>query len=95
MKRILAMKMDIEGSEGNALKGASKLLSEVPPCYMQIELNSVLLQKVSGISIDELLALLEDAGYDTKGVGSGATGDHFLKQRDMQACVERLRAIPP
>ena len=37
MRAVLVMKMDIEGHEGIALRGAKEFFSEAPPCVLRVE----------------------------------------------------------
>lgn len=52
------VKMDIEGAEGDALRGATHLLRDGKPSWI-IEVHGVAVE-------DECLSLLRDAGYDPR-----------------------------
>lgn len=58
----LILKIDCEGCELKALKGATKLFKEMPPYYLLIELFTSTNIK----DADPILELLEAAGYDKK-----------------------------
>jgi FkbM family methyltransferase len=59
---ITVMKMDIEGYEVYALRGAHKLLSTTPPCVIHIEVNVPQLRK-NGTPPELLYATLKSHGY--------------------------------
>lgn len=59
-----AMKMDIEGFEGHALAGASRLLKEDKPCYIWFEYQH---RFISG-DPQQLLNILSDANYEIKDI---------------------------
>lgn len=59
-----AVKMDIEGFEGHALAGASRLLNEIKPCYIWFEYNR---PTISG-NPTQLLDILSDANYEIKDI---------------------------
>ena len=59
------MKMDIEGYEPKALRGAIRLLtSSKPPCYIIIEFNSNLLRMAGETDIMSGVNMLLDLGYE-------------------------------
>lgn len=60
--RVDMIKIDIEGAEYLALKGAEKLLEKHRPALIA-ELNPVALGTVSGKSVADLLGLLVSFGY--------------------------------
>ena len=62
-KRPQVMKMDIEGYETKALKGASRLLSQNAPCVVYFEHQVVPIQ-TSGEKPTLIFELLEKASYD-------------------------------
>merc|ERR1719421_991824 len=57
LKKVLVMKMDIEGNEGRALHGATQFLKEHPPCYLMVELKPTWLQN-AGTPIEDVKSLL-------------------------------------
>jgi FkbM family methyltransferase len=59
-----AMKMDIEGFEGHALAGATRLLKEIKPCYIWFEYQ---LQAILGDPA-QILDILSDANYEIKDI---------------------------
>ena len=68
--RLDAIKMDIEGSEYDALTGASDVLNRLRPSVI-LELSSAGLGSC-GRTPDEVLALLADARYRVSRVGRAA-----------------------
>lgn len=81
-KCVAVMKLDVEGFEYKTLKGAKKLLSEKPPCFIAMEFHTRLLRLSGGNSSRtefeadrdntpwELLHLIRESGYEMKnGVG--------------------------
>jgi len=91
LRNVLVAKMDIEGNEGKALKGATRLLKEAPPCYLMIELSADFLG-AAGTPIEEVTKLLGDAGYDVSAVHSYGIDTYRLQQKDLGACLKRLGA---
>jgi len=106
MKAILVAKVGIEGHEGHFLEGSQRLFSQYPPCIMTIELVPHRLQR-AGTPVEGILVQLASWGY-----GDVPTAAHLrassaqgrtrtLAQRDLPACLERVRAhaaesrIPP
>lgn len=63
--RIDAMKMDIEGAELDALKGMTRILSEMPPRLMMIELmiGDDGLDRASADGAREAMEIMTAAGY--------------------------------
>eukprot|EP00747_Dinoflagellata_sp_TGD_P183946 gnl/TRDRNA2_/TRDRNA2_39185_c0_seq1.p1 gnl/TRDRNA2_/TRDRNA2_39185_c0~~gnl/TRDRNA2_/TRDRNA2_39185_c0_seq1.p1 ORF type:complete len:317 (+),score=41.56 gnl/TRDRNA2_/TRDRNA2_39185_c0_seq1:94-1044(+) len=87
MRNLLAMKMDIEGSEGRALEGARELLAAYPPCFMVIEVNP------ARVDVEHIGSLLRRAGYDLSQTCwrcQAYNVPHFLKQADFDSCIARL-----
>merc|ERR1719163_177341 len=64
LSKVLAMKMDIEGYEGFALRGAKKFLAAAPPCLLFMELVPERLHR-AGTPPDELIKTIAEAGYNT------------------------------
>jgi len=91
MQRLRLAKMDIEGSEGLALKGGQELFSKYPPCTLVVELVGEWLAR-AGTSAYEVHAMLNGFGYDTSAVPAGAHGHgtYTLDQKNMPACLARL-----
>lgn len=92
LQKVLAMKMDIEGNEGRAFKGATRFLEEFPPCYLLVELVAEWLEK-AGTPCESVKQLLDRAGYDlgeAKEIKCNQD-DIMLKQRDMAKCLARCR----
>lgn len=81
-RRPQVMKMDIEGYETKALKGASRLLSENAPCVVYFEHQVVPIQ-TSGEKPTLIFELLEKAGYDIYNLDAvprpGYVGDQSIK----------------
>jgi FkbM family methyltransferase len=55
------IKMDVEGSELRAIRGAKRILSHHPP--LLIELNAITAKKFMGIDIKDVVQTIIDAGY--------------------------------
>mmetsp|Transcript_22692 Transcript_22692/g.63318 ORF Transcript_22692/g.63318 Transcript_22692/m.63318 type:complete len:206 (+) Transcript_22692:480-1097(+) len=89
MRRVLVMKIDIEGWEGRALYGGVQFLSESPPCYLRIELMQKWLS-LARTPLKQLLAYLADMGYDTEGFRRVNFLDHdyIFRQVDLATCIE-------
>jgi FkbM family methyltransferase len=62
LERIDLLKMDIEGAEGFALKGASKVLSDYRIHRLLLELHPLLLDQ-HGHSAEEIISRLFELGY--------------------------------
>merc|ERR1719373_269322 len=91
LEKLMAMKMDIEGNEGKALKGAVKLLAKFPPCFLMIELNPLWLEEV-GTPCDTVKQQLDGAGYNTEAIDCGADVQTYtLLQRNLKECAVRCR----
>jgi FkbM family methyltransferase len=69
MQNVLAIKMDCEGCEPQALSGARKLLAAHPPCYIHFE-GTQGSSFATGVSVLDAFKQLEDAGYEVAGDGS-------------------------
>jgi len=97
MKALMAAKVDIEGHEGHFIRGSQLLFSDFPPCILTIELIPDWLDR-AGTPVEQLLFLLDDWGYETVPTVSqlkkAAPKDQtrILTQKDMQACVDRVRS---
>jgi len=65
--RVTLVKLDVEGAELRALRGASDLLSRARPDFV-VELEAEHLAR-QGSSIDEVQALFDDAGYVGYAIG--------------------------
>jgi FkbM family methyltransferase len=93
MKAIMVAKVDIEGHEGHFIRGSQLLFSDYPPCILTIELIPEWLDR-AGTPPEQLLFLLDDWGYEIvptiAQLKKSAT--RTLTQKDMQACVERVRS---
>lgn len=93
MRRVLAMKMDMEGFEGRALLGATRFLAEAPPCYLFMEAIPSMLRG-AGTPIRMVFDLLELMGYlvGTAKQEVGLISNVVLPQADLEGCVAlRLR----
>jgi FkbM family methyltransferase len=84
--RVDVLKMDIEGAECEALRGASRLLAEHRPVII-IEFNEETLQRC-GASSGELRGILEAAGYRGKVIGKA--GMRPLGEFGPNDCLECL-----
>jgi len=91
MQRLRLAKMDIEGSEGLALKGGRELFSKYPPCTLVVELAGEWLTR-AGTPASEVTAMLSSFGYDVSAIPAGAYGldTYTLDQKNMPACLARL-----
>ena len=72
-------KVDIEGAEHRALKGAEQIIRNDRP-LMLIELNEGQQQTVSGVSALQPLKTLRSAGYAVFDLASEAVGDEALQR---------------
>jgi FkbM family methyltransferase len=91
LQKVLAMKMDIEGSEGHALEGAAKFMAEYPPCYLMTEIQPTMLEH-AGTPCPEVRRHLETAGYSTSPITCDTVQTVFLQQRDLQKCLSRFQS---
>lgn len=73
LNNVSYIKIDIEGSELNALKGAMKLLKSKNQPILQIEVNDAALE-LQGTSRSDLLLFLTDCGYSFYMVSSKSRG---------------------
>jgi len=69
MRRVLAMKLDVEGYEGRVVKGAHALLKEAPPCYLKMEVQEDWL-KLAGTPAVDVLNKLRSYGFVSAWPGS-------------------------
>jgi FkbM family methyltransferase len=67
------VKVDVEGAEGRALRGASRLLERSRPTLL-VELHPHLLPIVSGETPAELIAWMASLDYDCRLLGAGRPG---------------------
>jgi FkbM family methyltransferase len=71
---VSLVKLDIEGSEALALRGAARLLRRHRPAIL-CELDEILLRRVSDATPEGLMAWMEHAGYDAFAIApDGAAG---------------------
>jgi len=90
LQKLLAMKLDIEGFEGQALRGAKRFLSTTPPCILNIELYRLRLEH-AGTPPAEVVKGLAEAGYDTQVLQPfPEKGEYNLYQKDMDKCMARV-----
>ncbi|MGO4411217.1 MULTISPECIES: FkbM family methyltransferase [unclassified Brevundimonas] len=78
--RLSLIKMDIEGAEGLALKGARQTLARHRPIILT-ELYDPALQFVSGMAIGDFGALVKDLGYEVRRLLDGKA-DEILADVD-------------
>eukprot|EP00747_Dinoflagellata_sp_TGD_P181871 gnl/TRDRNA2_/TRDRNA2_35865_c0_seq1.p1 gnl/TRDRNA2_/TRDRNA2_35865_c0~~gnl/TRDRNA2_/TRDRNA2_35865_c0_seq1.p1 ORF type:complete len:1043 (+),score=154.42 gnl/TRDRNA2_/TRDRNA2_35865_c0_seq1:3-3131(+) len=64
MQHVVAAKFDCEGCEGQALLGATRFLSERPPCIIGMEITPRYLCEAES-PLEHVIAALDSAGYDT------------------------------
>lgn len=93
MQRVLVMKFDVEGFEGQVLHGARGFFGRFPPCYLQIELISEWLFKAH-TPREAVLRALEQYGYSTARQIS-SVDDFWMQQRDLQSCIQRATSPAP
>lgn len=65
LHEVIAAKLDCEGCEGQALLGASKFLSESPPCILAMEITPIYLCQ-AGTHVKDLADFLHQKGYHTE-----------------------------
>jgi len=87
--RIFVMKMDIEGFEGLALKGAKHFMSATPPCLLQIEISASWLSKV-GTPVDMLVTMLQQWGYDVPPIPTQFQYTTVFYQKELDHCRARF-----
>jgi len=87
---IFAVKMDIEGSEGHALRGAQEFLSKAPPCVLTVELNKDWLKR-AGTPRESVLQLLRDHGFDAPAISdSDVMPTTTFRQKDFNKCLAKF-----
>ena len=74
LDRLDVMKIDIEGAEMLALRGAKCTIERYRPLILT-EFSPALLRVVSGVDGDDYLALIDELGYDVTMLGA-AGSDH-------------------
>jgi FkbM family methyltransferase len=67
------IKVDVEGAEGRALRGAREVLERSRPTLL-VEMHPHLLPRVSGESPASLIAWVADIGYECRVLGAGRPG---------------------
>lgn len=65
---VRLLKIDAEGSERDILVGAKRLLEQMPPAAILLELNHTRLTD-HGTSTEEVMSILSDAGYQLRTLG--------------------------
>mmetsp|Transcript_9604 Transcript_9604/g.29603 ORF Transcript_9604/g.29603 Transcript_9604/m.29603 type:complete len:486 (+) Transcript_9604:82-1539(+) len=103
---LLFVKLDVEGYEARALRGATHLLADHPPAAMAIELSARMFKAVE-CDPTALIRALHRLGYSLTGNGYGAIGQspeeleqytHFLERFntvDVFATLTPVRECPP
>lgn len=89
MGRVLVMKMDIEGAEGWALRGAARFLAEAPPCFCKLEFFEELLER-AGTPPQGILDYMASMGYVVTARSRmflGYPPDIHFEQENITACV--------
>ncbi|MCX7848136.1 MAG: FkbM family methyltransferase [bacterium] len=86
-RRVDFIKADIEGAEYLALQGAAQLLRRDRPVVM-CECNPVQLQRVSGVTPQELVAVMHDFGYSSWQLRGG--GVEMLESRELSESLTTL-----
>jgi FkbM family methyltransferase len=79
-QRLTLLKLDLEGAEHAALRGATEILRDVRP-HIIIELDESHLRRM-GSSAAEVLALLGDHGYQFFQAHEGGNGEFTLSRLD-------------
>jgi FkbM family methyltransferase len=67
LERVKLVKLDVEGAELRALRGASELIARARPDFI-VELEAEHLER-QGASVEEVRALFADAGYQAFAIG--------------------------
>jgi len=77
------MKLDIEGGEGLALRGAQRIVETYRP-IITTELSREMLRRVSGMEPEDLLIPLEELGYRIVLLGKEDVGqDEFVSAKEL------------
>jgi len=72
-RKVDVIKIDIEGAEGLALRGASKTLAQSRPIILS-EMNFSLLPKISGFSAGDYVRWMAEQGYRCHALEAGKAG---------------------
>eukprot|EP00747_Dinoflagellata_sp_TGD_P111537 gnl/TRDRNA2_/TRDRNA2_171245_c0_seq10.p1 gnl/TRDRNA2_/TRDRNA2_171245_c0~~gnl/TRDRNA2_/TRDRNA2_171245_c0_seq10.p1 ORF type:complete len:370 (-),score=55.53 gnl/TRDRNA2_/TRDRNA2_171245_c0_seq10:89-1198(-) len=88
--KIFVMKMDVEGSEGKVIKGASHFFQHQPPCVLELELVDDWLAR-AGTPKKSVLDKLIEYGYSVPSEVSNSVGTYIIRQSDWQTCVSRFQ----
>eukprot|EP00747_Dinoflagellata_sp_TGD_P125128 gnl/TRDRNA2_/TRDRNA2_174111_c1_seq9.p1 gnl/TRDRNA2_/TRDRNA2_174111_c1~~gnl/TRDRNA2_/TRDRNA2_174111_c1_seq9.p1 ORF type:complete len:288 (-),score=27.73 gnl/TRDRNA2_/TRDRNA2_174111_c1_seq9:362-1225(-) len=90
MRRVLVMKLDVEGFEGRSLLGAQDLMGAAPPCLLMVELNAGWMRR-AGTPMHRLFNYLESQGYSTQDARNWTSKfrqfDVFFWQKDIAKCI--------
>jgi FkbM family methyltransferase len=89
LQKVLAAKVDIEGSEGRMLNGGKQFISMHAPCFLIIELTPALLAK-AGTPHPQVVQTLSGAGYGSMTALPGAPDHYYTEQKDVPACIGRV-----
>jgi len=85
------LKIDVEGAEAEALRGAGETLRRSPAPTLFLELHHRLLRE-RGLDPGRALDILDDAGYRVAGLDGEAISKTELLQRDLIRVVARREA---
>ncbi len=72
-RKVDVIKIDIEGAEGLALRGAARTLAQSRPIILS-EMNFSLLPKISGFSAGDYIRWMTEQGYDCHALEAGRAG---------------------
>lgn len=88
MKKVFAMKIDIEGTEPSALDGGKEWLTNYAPCVILTEMN----RNDGGVHDTKLHNTIIQYGYErhTEATPGARSRNALYKQKDMQKCIARL-----
>jgi FkbM family methyltransferase len=90
LDRIDVIKLDVEGAEFRVLRGAVRTLERRP--IVVSEVSPLLLERVSGVSVERYLASFLDLGYDLSVVDRDGDGELLDCDRDLGRVLEALGA---